>query len=225
MNHDDKRRMVLREVLALACLVPCAVFAGCSSSSGTSNPAPEAATTAAPTGQVPPSSGQPSADAGDAGTTGPADDGGVPPQDGAPSGGSPWAGVYACTVAESVTVTAPLATTLDTTNTADMTITESGTTLTANFTGDGGLACVLTFADDGGGSAVLTPATGQGCNVTANSPIGPVPVTVTFTAGGTATLSGASLKADNLAISAADGPGGTLGIKGTGTLSADCTSH
>ena len=32
-----------------------------------------------------------------------------------------------------------------------------------------------------------------------------------------------SLKADNLPISVADGPGDMLGIKGTGTLSADCT--
>jgi len=132
--------------------------------------------------------------------------------------------MYSCTIAENVNVTAPITTTLNTSNAAEMSVTQSGTTITATLTGDSGLTCKLTFLDGDNDSATLNPPDTQSCNITASTQVGPVPVTVTFTKGGTANQSGNSLKADNLAISVKDGPGGTLGVKGTGTLSADCTA-
>ena len=48
-------------------------------------------------------------------------------------------------------------------------------------------------------------------------------MTITFSIGGNANLMTPSLKADNLPITVKGGPGGTLGIMGTGTLNADCT--
>lgn len=140
------------------------------------------------------------------------------------AGSSPWMGNWACTIADDVNVTKPIKTTQNSKSVAEMALSENGTAITAVLSGDAGISCSLEFADNGNNTASLNPANTQTCNLTVSSPVGMIPVTVTFVSGGTATVSGTSLKADSLPISVKDGPGGTLGVQGTGTLSADCTA-
>jgi hypothetical protein len=102
-----------------------------------------------------------------------------------------------------------------------MVVTENGATVAAAFTGDGGFMCSITF-ESNGSTASLSPATTQSCDFITMSQLGPVPTKITFSSGGTATRVGDSLQANNLAVTISDGPGGRFGLKGTGTMSADC---
>ena len=156
---------------------------------------------------------------------GAATEGGGSPSDdaSAPSTGS-FAGTYACTVSQDIAITAPLS--LPNAGgppvTATMVVTEAGAALTATLTGDRGLSCALTFTDNGNGTATLSPADVQSCDVTAANAFGKldVPATLTFDTGGTAVFALPSLHVDGLAASVSNA---SLGLAGTGTLSADCT--
>jgi hypothetical protein len=162
------------------------------------------------------------ADPGDAAA--PTEDGGSPSGDASPPQAGDFAGTYACTVSQGITITAPLY--LPNAGglplAATMVVTETGAAVTATLTGDRGLSCALSFTDNGDGTATLSPGLTQTCSVMAENAFGDpdVPVTLTLDMGGTAALSLPSLDTDNLATSVSNA---SLGVAGTGTLSADCT--
>jgi hypothetical protein len=137
-------------------------------------------------------------------------------------GGAGWAGGYTCTISYTATLTAPFHTTQMGSAATVMTVTETGTALSAVFSSDAGLGCTLTFKDNGNDTGTLNPADTQSCDFPITTPIA-ANIKITFDNGGTAILSGTSLKADNLPASFSDGTGTTLGIMGMGTVSADCT--
>jgi hypothetical protein len=145
----------------------------------------------------------------------------APPSDGNPAMG--FVGVYSCTLPYMIHVSSPVSTTLSSSASVQVTFSETGTVLSAVLVGDGGLSCTITFKDNGNGTATLAPADTQFCDGTFATPIGSVSAQLLFYMGGNADLEPAGFSTSNLPIKVSDGPGSTLGIVGTGTLSAACT--
>jgi hypothetical protein len=137
------------------------------------------------------------------------------------SGSAGFTGMYSCSASFSASITSPFPDMIAESPTATLDITETGTTLTAALTAetDAGplLTCTFTFQDDGNGSASLDPP-GQTCTTTLDG----IPLTITVSSGGDATLSGSSLDVSNIDVTIANN-GGAITVAGTATLSANCT--
>jgi len=140
-----------------------------------------------------------------------------------PDGGPSWPGTYSCLIANDILLTEPFAGPTDPVVSTDLIVTETGTSIVATFTSDGGIDCSMLLQDEGNGTATLDPPDTQTCIFYLSSPVGGVSVTLTFDGGGSATLRPPSLRADGLMNIVTDGPGVALGTMGTGTMSVDCT--
>jgi hypothetical protein len=130
-----------------------------------------------------------------------------------------FAGTFSCNLTFNYDLSSPISDSGSEMATGVLTTTENGTVVAANLGGDAGISCALTFADNGDGMGSLSPASSQSCDVTAMG----VAVQVAFTSGGTADLALPMLNA-SIPFQLSDGPGGSLGIQGSGSLTADCTT-
>jgi len=129
-----------------------------------------------------------------------------------------FAGTFNCNLTFTYNLQSPISSSGSEPATGILTTTESGTVVMASLSGDAGISCALQFADQGGGMASLSPPSSQLCDVNVMG----TPIEIDFTSGGTATLALPSLTT-TIPFSMQDGPGGDLGIGGTGTLTASCT--
>jgi hypothetical protein len=161
----------------------------------------------------------------DSGTSDPVDSGTAttdsavqPTADSSPPPASTFAGTFNCNLTFNYDISSPISTSGSQMSTGVLTTNENGTIVTADLSGDAGISCSIQFADEGSGMASLSPPSSQLCDVTAMG----VSVEVDFTSGGTANLALPSLSA-NIPFQITDGPGGSLGISGSGSLTADCT--
>ena len=139
-----------------------------------------------------------------------------PPMDSGPPTGS-FPGTYQCTLSGNATVTAGGNTSTDTIPlNPEMTVTESGSTITVTLTAEGGVDCSMTFTDAGGGVADITQ--GQTCTTMVDAGF-EVQVVLSFVMPGTLTLSNNGLTASlPFNLSAADGI-----ATGSGTMTGPCT--
>jgi hypothetical protein len=239
MDHESNAR-VTRRALAAALLLPALLLpTACSSASSGGGPRPSAFAPAGPSpsgenadegsssgygsssgavdsGTLPALGGDSgAAPAVDAGTS--STDATAAPVDSAPPSAS-FAGTFSCNLTFNYNLNSPISDSGAEMATGVLTTTESGMVVSADFGGDAGISCTLTFADDGEGMSALSPASSQTCDVMAMG----VAVQVSFTSGGSADLTLPMLSA-TIPFQLSDGPGGSLGIQGSGSLSAACT--
>ena len=222
----NTQSILVRCAIAIAFVVPAVIPLACSSSSPSSGGGEDSGTVKegdSGTGTTDTGTGS-TIDTGsssvvDTGTGTGTDTGTAPPSD-APAAGA-WPGVYTCTLTGQANLNiGPQTLPLD----ATMTVTESGTAISGDLMGDGGVSCTVTFTDQGNGTADINP--GQSCMFAVTMPI-TTTATISFvaTAGndagppGTATLSGNTITANlPFDISAAGGI-----ATGTGVLTGPCT--